>query len=53
MVMEDHERKIPPPVHEGSEPEKIQEHAEWRGRAQLLNEKLWSAMKVMEPIIPK
>lgn len=53
MLMEDHERKMPPPVHEGSDPEQIQEHTEWRNKAQALNERLWNATKVMAPIVPK
>lgn len=53
MQLEDHERRLPPPVHEDSDPAAIQEHMEWRQKLQSLNQRLWQHLKVMEPIIPK
>jgi len=52
MQMEDHERHIPPPPTEESNPGAIQGHIEWRQQAQELNQRLWSTLKVMEPIQP-
>ncbi|KAF2143656.1 uncharacterized protein K452DRAFT_325608 [Aplosporella prunicola CBS 121167] len=52
MQMEDHERSMPPPLHDGSSPEEIQLHMEWRQKIQALNQKLWQGLKVMEPIMP-
>lgn len=51
MSMEDMERTMPPPPEEG-DTEAIQEHMEWRQKVQSLNQKLWQALKVMEPIVP-
>ncbi|KAJ5107283.1 hypothetical protein N7456_003958 [Penicillium angulare] len=51
MSMEDMERTMPPPPEEG-DTEAIQEHLEWRQKVQSLNQKLWQALKVMEPIVP-
>ncbi|KAJ6102824.1 hypothetical protein N7486_005251 [Penicillium sp. IBT 16267x] len=51
MSMEDMERTMPPPPEEG-DTEAIQEHMEWRQQVQTLNQKLWQALKVMEPIVP-
>ena len=50
MKMEDHERKMPPPIHEGSNPEAIQNHMEWRSAMEVLHDKLWRDIKIMEPI---
>ncbi|KAF2838661.1 hypothetical protein M501DRAFT_1004447 [Patellaria atrata CBS 101060] len=52
MAMEDHERHLPPPLNENSDPESIQQHMEWRHTIQDLNQKLWRDLKVMEPIVP-
>ncbi|KAH7063349.1 topoisomerase II-associated protein PAT1 [Macrophomina phaseolina] len=52
MKMEDHERNMPPPLNDGSSPEQIQEHMEWRHTYQGLNQKLWQGLKVLEPINP-
>lgn len=52
MKMEDHERNMPPPLGEESDPEEIQMHMEWRQKIQDLNQKLWQSLKVMEPIMP-
>ena len=53
MQMEDHERKIPPPIHEGSDPEAIQNHMEWRSAMEALHDKLWRGIKILEPINPQ
>ncbi|TKA69920.1 hypothetical protein B0A49_10719 [Cryomyces minteri] len=52
MRMEDHERHLPPPPIEESAPEEIQQHMEWRQQVLRLNQQLWRALKVMEPIVP-
>lgn len=52
MQMEDHERSMPPPVTESSNPEAIQAHMEWRSKIEALHQKLWQATKIMEPINP-
>lgn len=52
MKMEDHERNMPQPLGEESDPEEIQMHMEWRQKIQDLNQKLWQSLKVMEPIMP-
>lgn len=52
MQMEDHERTMPPPVTEGSDPEAIQAHMEWRSKIEALHAKLWQVTKIMEPINP-
>lgn len=51
MSMEDMERTMPPPPEEG-DADAIQEHMEWRQGVHALNQKLWRALKVMEPIVP-
>lgn len=51
MAMEDMERTMPPPPDE-DDPEAIQRHMEWRQKVRSLNQKLWQALKVMEPIVP-
>jgi len=50
MQMEDHERALPPPPTEESNPGAIQKHIEWRERHKILNAQLWEDLKVMEPI---
>ena len=52
MQMEDHERTMPPPINENSDPEAIQAHMEWRSKIEALHQKLWQATKIMEPINP-
>ncbi|OAL54361.1 hypothetical protein IQ07DRAFT_501502 [Pyrenochaeta sp. DS3sAY3a] len=52
MQMEDHERALPPPIHENSSPEAIQAHMEWRSKIETLHKQLWQATKIMEPINP-
>ena len=53
MKMEDHERKLPPPPNEDSPPEVIEGHMRWRSDMADLNQQLWAALKVMEPIQAK
>lgn len=53
MRLEDHERKLPAPPNEDSPPDVIEGHMRWRSEMQELNEQLWKALKVMEPIQPK
>lgn len=52
MHMEDHERKLPPPINEDSKPEAIQAHMEWRTKIEALHKSLWQNIKIMEPINP-
>ncbi|KAJ5246701.1 hypothetical protein N7468_001684 [Penicillium chermesinum] len=49
MSMEDMERTMPPPPEDG-DADAIQEHLEWRQKVHSLNQQLWKALKVMEPI---
>lgn len=53
MQMDDHERAMPPPPNEGSNPEAIQAHMEWRSRIEALHKQLWRNTKIMEPINPQ
>lgn len=53
MQMEDHERALPPPIHENSPPEAIQAHMEWRSKIEALHKQLWQNTKIMEPINPQ
>lgn len=50
MKLEDHERKMPPPVTDEGDTELIQEHVEWSETTQKLNEKLWRELKIHEPV---
>ncbi|KAF2020032.1 hypothetical protein BU24DRAFT_489875 [Aaosphaeria arxii CBS 175.79] len=52
MHMEDHERALPPPINENSDPEAIQKHMEWRSKIEELHAQLWQNIKIMEPINP-
>ncbi|KAF2734980.1 hypothetical protein EJ04DRAFT_543318 [Polyplosphaeria fusca] len=52
MHLEDHERALPPPINENSDPEEIQRHMEWRSKVEALHKKLWEGIKIMEPINP-
>ncbi|KAF2873344.1 topoisomerase II-associated protein PAT1 [Massariosphaeria phaeospora] len=52
MHMEDHERAMPPPINEDSNPELIQQHMEWRTKIEALHRELWKNIKIMEPINP-
>lgn len=53
MKLEHHERQLPPPPNEESPPEVIEGHMKWRSTMQELNQQLWEALKVMEPIQPE
>jgi DNA topoisomerase 2-associated protein PAT1 len=53
MQMEDHERAMPPPINESSNPEAIQAHMEWRSKIDALHRKLWQNTKIMEPLMPQ
>jgi len=52
MQMEDHERAMPPPITENSNPEAIQAHMEWRSKIEALHKDLWQNTRIMEPINP-
>ncbi|KAL9588052.1 MAG: hypothetical protein Q9203_003129 [Teloschistes exilis] len=53
MKMEDQERRLPPPIAEGSDQGLAQQHAEWRKTMQDQRSQLWNDLKVMEPIVPE
>lgn len=53
MKLEDHERHMPPPLNDDSDPVAVQHHMEWRKDLHELNQQLWGHLKVMEPIQPK
>lgn len=50
MKLEDHERKMPPPVSDEGDADLIQQHTEWRDAQQKLNERLWRELKIHEPV---
>jgi DNA topoisomerase 2-associated protein PAT1 len=50
MRMENHERHLPPPPTEGSDPAMVQAHFEWRQTMQSLNDSLWTNLKVTDSI---
>lgn len=52
MKMEDHDRRLPPPPTEDSDPAAVQQVIDWQQVFQDLNEKLWIDLKVTEPILP-
>lgn len=53
MKMEDHERRLPPPPLDLSDPSMNQPHIDWRNAMHEMNAKLWSDLKVMEAITPE
>ncbi len=53
MKMEDHDRRLPPPPTEDSDPAAIQQVMDWQQVFQDLNQKLWMNLKVTEPILPE
>ncbi|CAI6275719.1 unnamed protein product [Periconia digitata] len=53
MHLEDHDRTRPPAIADGSPPEAIQAHMEWRTKTEDLHKKLWQDIKIMEPINPQ
>ncbi|CAF9925851.1 MAG: hypothetical protein ALECFALPRED_003235 [Alectoria fallacina] len=52
MRMEDHDRRLPPPPPEDSDPTAVQKVMDWQQAFQDLNENLWRDLKVTEPILP-
>ncbi|MCQ6513378.1 hypothetical protein NPN18_26830, partial [Vibrio parahaemolyticus] len=50
MKMEDNERYRPPPPANDQDTEAIQKVIAWEAEARKLNDKLWKALKVMEPV---
>ena len=52
MKMEDHDRRLPPPPTEDSDPAAVQQVVDWQQAFQDLNQKLWMDLKVTEPILP-
>jgi DNA topoisomerase 2-associated protein PAT1 len=50
MQMEDHDRQLPPPLHDDVDPELVGRQMDWREKAQKLNQQLWRQLKVHEPI---
>jgi DNA topoisomerase 2-associated protein PAT1 len=49
--MEDHDRRMPPPIPQGEEDEEVRRRmGEWRDQAAALNDKLWRDLKVHDPI---
>ena len=53
MKVEDHERKMPPPLQEGAPSDVIEGHMRWRSDMAVLNAKLWESAKVMEEVEDK
>ena len=53
MKMEDHDRRLPPPLTEDSDPLAMQQVIDWQQLFQELNQKLWMDLKVTEPIMPE
>lgn len=52
MKIEDHDRRLPPPPTEDSDPAAVQQVMDWQQAFQDLNQKLWMDLKVTEPILP-
>ena len=53
MKMEDHERRLPPPLTDENDTALLDLHLVWQQTMQDLSEKLWIDLKVMEPIMPE
>lgn len=53
MDMEDHHRHPPPSPTEESDPSVVQAIVEWQQASQNLNQRLWTDLKVTEPIMPE
>ena len=51
MQLEDHERHMPPPPQEGNA-DAVEAHIKWRQELTRLNNSLWQALKVLDPIVP-
>ncbi|KAI9794373.1 MAG: hypothetical protein M1816_005442 [Peltula sp. TS41687] len=52
MEMEDHERRMPPQPSGADDSSALQQHMEWTQKMQESNKKLWTELRVMDPIIP-
>ena len=52
MKMEDHDRRLPPPPNEDNDSVAVQHVMDWQHAFQDLNSKLWTDLKVTEPILP-
>ena len=52
MKLEDDSRKEPPPPLDHNDSNKGDKHTEWLNEMRAWNEKLWDALKVLEPITP-
>lgn len=50
MKIEDHVRVMPPPMAHTSDPDSNDQHQEWAAVLKALNTKLWTELKVHEPI---
>ncbi|KAJ9138148.1 Topoisomerase II [Pleurostoma richardsiae] len=50
MKMEDHDRKMPPPVTDETDSELVRLQMEWRDTADKYNAQLWRELKVHEPL---
>ncbi|ORY65275.1 topoisomerase II-associated protein PAT1 [Pseudomassariella vexata] len=50
MKMEDHERTMPPLANGDTDQESVERQSEWQLVAEKLNNQLWDALKVHEPI---
>ena len=53
MKIEDHDRRIPQQPINDQDPASAEPYIKWRRRFKQLNQKLWSDLKVREPIIPE
>ncbi|KAL8758777.1 MAG: hypothetical protein Q9184_003818, partial [Pyrenodesmia sp. 2 TL-2023] len=53
MKVEDHERRLPPPLSDESDEALVDLHAEWQVTLQGLRQQLWTELKVLEPIVPE
>ena len=53
MKIEDHDRRIPQQPLEQQDAASVEAFAEWRQFFKNLNQRLWSDLKVMEPIMPE
>ncbi|KAK4696285.1 DNA topoisomerase 2-associated protein PAT1, partial [Lecanoromycetidae sp. Uapishka_2] len=52
MRMEDHDRRRPPPLNDDDDPVAIQHAVDWQQMNNELSQKLWSDLKVTEPVMP-
>ena len=52
MAIEDHDRRAPPRPNHQADPAFSEPYEHWRAKNKGLNDDLWAALKVMEPIVP-